>query len=88
MVRIRLARSGSKKRPFYYIVAAEQRDKRDGRFIERIGYFNPMAKGQDSRLTINVETYQQWLKKGAQPSERILSLVKQYEQSGQSAAAA
>lgn len=87
MVRIRLARSGSKKRPFYYIVAAEKRNARDGRFIERIGFYNPMAKGQDQRLTIDVGSYQQWLKNGAQPSERILSLVKQYEQSGQTAAA-
>jgi len=80
MVRIRLSRGGTKKRPFYRIVAADKRNARDGRRIEPLGYFNPIATGKDTRLNIDIERYQYWLSHGAQPSERVMSLVKQYEQ--------
>lgn len=76
MVVIRLARGGSKKRPFYQIVVADKRAARDGRFIERLGFFNPLARGQEEELRIDLDTYNAWLAKGAQPSERVASLVK------------
>lgn len=84
MVRIRLARSGSKKRPFYHIVAADKRDRRDGRFIERLGYFNPIAAGQEIRCNIDMERFKHWVQNGAQPSDRVVRLVKDYENAGQS----
>ena len=77
MVTIRLARGGAKRRPFYNIVVADQRDKRDGRFIERIGYFNPMAKGQEVPLNLELDRAEHWISKGAQPSERVANLIKQ-----------
>ncbi len=77
MVRIRLTRSGQKKRPFYSIVVADRRDKRDGRFIERVGFFNPMAKGQEVTLRLDQERINYWLSQGAQPSERVAKLIKQ-----------
>lgn len=76
MVVIRLARGGSKKRPFYQVVVADKRAARDGRHIEKIGFFNPLARGQEETFRIDVEAYQAWLEKGAQPSERVASLVK------------
>jgi small subunit ribosomal protein S16 len=77
MVVIRLARSGAKKRPFYNIVAADSRDRRDGRFIERIGYYNPVASGQEKGLVVNVERLAHWQGNGAQLSETVSRLVKQ-----------
>lgn len=77
MVVIRLARGGSKKRPFYHIHVADSRNARDGRFIERIGFFNPVARGQEEALRINLERVEYWTGKGAQLSERVESLVKQ-----------
>lgn len=77
MVVIRLARGGSKKRPFYHIHVADSRRARDGRFIERIGFFNPVARGQEEPLRIDLERVEYWLGKGAQLSERVDSLVKQ-----------
>src|SRR5690606_32787962 len=77
MVTIRLARAGAKKKPFYYITVADQRNARDGRFIERVGFFNPVARGQEERLRINLERVQYWSGKGAQPSQRVAALVKQ-----------
>lgn len=76
MVVIRLARGGSKKRPFYQVVAADKRASRDGRFIEKIGFFNPMARGQEVETRIDLEAYNAWIAKGAQPTERVASLVK------------
>ena len=76
MVVIRLARGGSKKRPFYQIVVADKRASRDGRFIEKIGFFNPMARGQEVETRIDLEAYNAWIAKGAQPTERVASLVK------------
>ncbi|OAU96128.1 MULTISPECIES: 30S ribosomal protein S16 [Moraxella] len=76
MVVIRLARGGSKKRPFYQVVVADKRASRDGRFIEKIGFFNPMARGQEVETRIDLEAYNAWIAKGAQPTERVASIVK------------
>ncbi|MFQ5469550.1 MAG: 30S ribosomal protein S16 [Gammaproteobacteria bacterium] len=76
MVTIRLARGGSKKRPFYHIVVADSRKSRDGRFIERVGFFNPVAAGNEERLRIDGERLSYWLSQGAKTSERVASLVK------------
>lgn len=76
MVVIRLARGGSKKRPFYHLVVADQRMKRDGRFIERVGYFNPVARGQEQGLRIDTDRVDHWVGLGAQPSPRVAKLLK------------
>ena len=69
---IRMARAGTKKRPFYHIVAADSRAPRDGRFIERLGYFNPLLpKDKTERLKLDFEKVKAWLAKGAQPSDRV-----------------
>ncbi|MBO4285517.1 MAG: 30S ribosomal protein S16 [Alphaproteobacteria bacterium] len=74
-VRIRLSRGGSKKRPFYRIVAADQRAPRDGRFIEKLGTYNPLLpKDHEQRLVVDVEKVSAWLQKGAQPTERLQKL--------------
>ena len=78
MVTIRLSRGGAKKRPFYTVVVTDSRNRRDGRYIERLGFFNPIASGQDVRLSLNQERVQYWLGVGAQPSERVSSLIKEY----------
>lgn len=78
MVVIRLARGGSKKRPFYHVVATDKRNPRDGRHIEMLGYFNPIASGKDIALKLNIEKIKSWQSKGAQLSERVASLVAQY----------
>lgn len=78
MVVIRLARSGAKKKPFYHIVAADRRMPRDGRYIEQMGYFNPVARGKATRLSCNMELIQAWVAKGAQPSPRVQRLLKEY----------
>jgi small subunit ribosomal protein S16 len=75
MVKIRLARGGAKKRPFYHIVVTDSRNKRDGRKIERIGFFNPVARGQEERLRLNLDRVQYWTGVGAQLSERVKHLV-------------
>jgi len=76
MVTIRLARGGAKKRPFYHLVVTDSRNRRDGRYIERVGFFNPSAKGQEVRLNINLERVDHWISKGAQTSDRVTKLVK------------
>ena len=76
MVTIRLSRSGAKKRPFYHLTVADSRNPRDGRFIERVGFFNPLAKGQEERLRVNQERIEHWVSKGAQMSDRVAKLVK------------
>ncbi len=77
MVVIRLARSGSKKRPFYNIVATDSRNRRDGRFIERVGYYNPVASGAEKGLVVNAERLAYWENNGAQLSDTVARLVKQ-----------
>ena len=77
MVKIRLSRGGAKKRPFYHIVVADSRSKRDGRRIEKIGFFNPMAKGQEETLRLDLERVDYWTGVGAQVSQRVANLVSQ-----------
>jgi len=80
MVIIRLSRGGAKKRPFYHLVVADSRSRRDGRLIERIGFFNPVAKGQEEALRIDRERVDYWVSQGAQLSDRVKQLLKQSEQ--------
>jgi len=75
MVRIRLARHGSKQNPFYHITVADKRRSRDGRFIEQLGFFNPVAKGNAEEYRIDMDRIDYWLSKGAQPSEMVKKLV-------------
>ena len=77
MVTIRLSRGGAKKRPFYQIVVADRRGPRDGRFIERVGLFNPLATGQAERLRVNLDRVNHWVGQGASLSDRVASLVKE-----------
>ena len=77
MVKIRLARGGSKKRPFYSIIVSDQRRQPSGRFIERIGYFNPMAVESEELLRIDTDRADYWINQGAQPSERVANILKQ-----------
>lgn len=79
MVTIRLARGGMKKRPFYHVVATDSRNARDGRFLERLGYFSPNASGQAKILELNVERIEYWQSVGAQPSERVAKLLKDFK---------
>ena len=76
MVVIRLARGGAKKAPFYRIVAADKRSPRDGRYIEQLGYYNPVARGPATFLKLDKEAFDSWVSKGAQPSERVQHLIK------------
>ncbi|MEH6590564.1 MAG: 30S ribosomal protein S16 [Halioglobus sp.] len=76
MVTIRLSRGGSKKRPFYHLTVTDSRNSRDGRFIERVGFFNPVARGQEERLRVDTDRIEFWQGKGAQLSERVAKLVK------------
>ena len=76
MVSIRLARGGSKKRPFYHVVVSDSRSPRDGRYIERVGFFNPKARGQEEELRLDSDRIDYWVSKGAQPSERVTNLIK------------
>lgn len=77
MVVIRLARSGSKKRPFYNMVVADSRSRRDGSFVERVGYYNPTAAETEKGLNIDVQRLEYWCSKGAQMSPTVARLVKQ-----------
>lgn len=76
MVTIRLARAGAKKRPFYHIVAADSRSPRDGRYIERLGFFNPIAGEREQKLKLEQTRVDYWLSQGAQPSDRVAQLIK------------
>jgi small subunit ribosomal protein S16 len=76
MVKIRLARGGAKKRPFYYIVVADERAARDGRSIERIGFYNPIAQGKEVPLTVDLDRVNHWVGVGAQPTEKVRQLIK------------
>ncbi len=75
MVKIRLSRGGAKKKPFYHIIVADSRKSRDGRNIERVGFFNPVARGQEERLRLDLERVDYWTGVGAQVTERVKSLV-------------
>ena len=75
MVVIRLARGGSKKRPFFYIVAADKQARRDGRFIERVGFFNPVANEKQERIRIHADRLNYWVANGAQVSDAVAKLV-------------
>jgi small subunit ribosomal protein S16 len=77
MVIIRLARGGTVKRPFYHIVVTDRRNARDGRYIERIGFFNPIATGGEERFRVDLGRVEYWLGQGAQQSERVIDLLKQ-----------
>lgn len=77
MVVIRLARGGSKKRPFYHVTVADHRNSRNGRFIERVGFFNPIARGQEVRLRLDREKIEAWVAKGAQMSPRVRDLLRE-----------
>jgi len=76
MVKIRLARAGAKKRPFYHVVATESRSSRDGRFIERLGFYNPNARGGEKKLVLDAARVEHWKAQGAQLSERVAFLAK------------
>ena len=84
MVCIRLSRGGAKKRPFYHIVVTDSRNRRDGRYLERLGFFNPVASGQEEKLKIDVERVDYWVGQGAKPSDRVAALVKSYRTQPQS----
>ncbi|HEX7340765.1 MAG TPA: 30S ribosomal protein S16 [Rhodanobacteraceae bacterium] len=77
MVRIRLARGGAKGRPFYHIIVADQRARRDGRNIERLGFYNPVASGAEKRLVLDVDKVNAWVGKGAQMSDKVRALLKE-----------
>ena len=78
MVVIRLSRAGAKKRPFYHIVVTDKRRRRDGNSIKSIGYFNPIARGQEVRLSLDIEKLNYWRSVGAQLSDRVSELVKEF----------
>ena len=78
MVSIRLSRGGAKKRPFYHIVVTDRRNRRDGRYIERLGYFNPIAVDAKDKIRLDLPRIEYWVGQGAQPSDRVKSLLKGY----------
>lgn len=86
MVTIRLARSGAKKRPFYHIVVTDRRNRRDGSYLERLGYFNPVATGQELRLKLDSSRVDEWVKTGAQVSARVKNLMKEVATQGEDGA--
>ena len=85
MVTVRLSRGGAKKKPFYHVVVTDSRNRRDGRYIERLGFFNPMARGQEERLRLDNARIDHWVGQGAQLSDRVASLVKEAGKQAQSA---
>lgn len=78
MVSIRLSRAGAKKSPFYHLVVTDSRNRRDGRYIERLGFFNPVGKDHEDNLRIDLERVDFWVNHGAQPSDRVASLLKKH----------
>jgi len=78
MVSIRLSRGGAKKRPFYHIVVTDQRNRRDGRYIERVGFFNPVARGAEEKLRVDINRVEHWIGNGAKPSDRVSALIKNF----------
>ena len=85
MVVIRLSRAGAKKRPFYHIVVTDSRKRRDSNYIESIGYYNPVARGQEIRLHLEIDKLNQWQNVGAQMSDRVMSLAKEFNKSAAAA---
>ncbi|HCH49607.1 30S ribosomal protein S16 [Proteus hauseri] len=81
MVTIRLARGGAKKRPFYQVIVTDSRNARDGRFIERLGFYNPLATGQAETLRLDVDRVEHWVGLGATVSERVAGLIKSAKKS-------
>ncbi len=77
MVTIRLSRGGVKKKPFYHIDVKDSRRSRDGRYIERVGYFNPGARGAEQRLVVDLDRVNHWVSHGAGTSDRVASLLKE-----------
>ncbi|MFC4821178.1 30S ribosomal protein S16 [Dokdonella ginsengisoli] len=77
MVKIRLSRGGAKKRPFYHIVVTDGRSARDGRNLERVGYFNPIAAGKEVRLELDTAKVKAWVEKGAQMTDKVKALYKE-----------
>lgn len=88
MVKVRLARAGAKKRPFYHVVATDSRSSRDGKFIERLGYYNPNAKGAENKLSVDTSRIDYWKGTGAQISERVAFIVKNVPNAAAGAGAA
>lgn len=88
MVKIRLARAGAKKRPFFHVVATDSRSARDGRFIERLGFYNPGATGNERKLELDPARVDAWRKKGAVVSDRVEFLIKNIPQAAAGAPAA
>lgn len=88
MVTIRLSRHGSKKHPFYHVTVAERSVSRDGRFVERLGFYNPVARGGEEKLRLNVERADYWVSQGAQPSERVKKLISQARANAEASATA
>ena len=76
MVSIRLSRAGAKKRPFYHLVVTDSRNRRDGRYIERVGFFNPVGTEKEENLRVDLERVDFWIGRGAKPSERVAGLLK------------
>ena len=76
MVTIRLSRAGAKKRPYYHLVVTDSRNKRDGRYIERLGFFNPLGKESEENLRVDIERVDYWIDQGAKPSDRVKTLLK------------
>ncbi len=76
MVSIRLSRAGAKKTPFYHLVVSDSRNRRDGRYIERLGYYNPVGRSHEQNLRVDLERVDHWLSVGAQPTERVAALIK------------
>lgn len=86
MVKIRLTRGGAKKRPFYHVIVTDSRSARDGSFIERLGFFNPIAAGGEERLRIDLARIDHWVGQGAQLSDRVEGLVREARKSAAQAA--
>lgn len=85
MVTIRLARGGSKKKPFYQVVVTDSRNRRDGRYIERVGFFNPVASGAAERLRLDGERVEHWIGQGAQLSDRVAGLLREHKKAASAA---
>ena len=87
MVKIRLTRGGAKKRPFYHIIVTDSRSARDGRNIERVGFYNPVATGGEKRVELDIERVNHWVSKGAQLTDKVAVLVKDAAKAAPAAAA-
>lgn len=83
MVTIRLSRGGAKKRPFYHLTVTDSRTSRDGRYIERVGFFNPVARGNQERLRVDLDRINHWVGQGAQLSDRVATLVEEAQTAAQ-----